>query len=78
MAWPEIIIMADQDGGFTVAELDRTMCVTGDDADVPVYKYKEYYHSLRSAAHSLGLKEGTLMTIKGEKTDVENNRLPRK
>jgi hypothetical protein len=63
MAWPERIIVSDDDGGFYIAELDRTMCVTGDDADIPVYTCKEYYHSLTSAARDMGLKAGTIMKI---------------
>jgi hypothetical protein len=62
----ELVIMQDEDGGFFLAQLDKTNSVRTEmrggamsvtlDVVIPVYKQIQYFHSLRSLALHLGGK----------------------
>lgn len=48
MEYPIKIIVEDEDGGYIVATISTTV-ENADEEFIPVYKYKEYYHTLESA-----------------------------
>lgn len=48
MELPKKIIVEDLDGGFIIAEY-QTVREDTDEQDIPIYKYKEYYHDLNTA-----------------------------